>query len=69
MSEDKYHPSREAGDAQETSALDRFLAFVENNLAYFVYEVIDLVEEYMPLPPGRLDLEPFLGDRESKSVA
>lgn len=69
VSEDKYHPSREAGDAQENQRVGSLSAFVENNLAYFVYEVIDLVEEYVPLPPGRLDLEPFLGDRESQSVA
>jgi hypothetical protein len=30
---------------RRTSALGRFSAFVQNDHAYFVYEVIDLVEE------------------------
>jgi heme-degrading monooxygenase HmoA len=45
MSRDDYHGWRSAADAEETERVDRISAFVENEHAAGVYEVIDVVDE------------------------
>jgi len=45
MTEDDYRRWREEADAEETQRVDQLSAFVENEHASGVYEVIDTVDE------------------------
>ena len=45
MTRDDYHRWRSAEDAAETARVDRVSAFVQNEYASGVYEVVDTVED------------------------